>query len=72
MMLKSIIIWVFSNHYRAYDSRPLTGYDFSYSEKVFHYLDQAIELKPNYGDAKYFYGAECSANAMKAVNYMIN
>lgn len=54
----------FFNHYRAYDIRPQTKYDFSYSEKVFHYLDQAIELNPNYGDATYFYGAECSANAM--------
>ncbi|MCK4530308.1 MAG: tetratricopeptide repeat protein [Candidatus Marinimicrobia bacterium] len=53
----------FFNHYRAYDSRPLRGYDFSYSEKIFEYLDKAIELNPNYGDAKYFYGAECSGNA---------
>ncbi len=53
----------FFNHYRAYDSRPLRGYDFSYSEKIFEYLDKAIELNPNYGDAKYFYGAECSENA---------
>lgn len=53
----------FFNHYRAYDSRPLNGYDFSYSEKIFEYLNKAIELNPDYGDAKYFYGAECSANA---------
>lgn len=51
------------NHYRAYDSRPLRGYDFSYSEQIFKYLDKALELKPDYGDARYFYGAECSANA---------
>ena len=25
----------FFNHYRAYDSRPLKGYDLSYSERVF-------------------------------------
>lgn len=55
------------NHYRAYDSRPLRGYDFSYSEKIFAYFDRALELKPDYGDAKYFYGAECSGNAFVAM-----
>ncbi|MCC8034847.1 MAG: hypothetical protein LIO77_02800 [Rikenellaceae bacterium] len=53
----------FFTHYNAYDSRPVTGYDFSYSEKVYEYLLKALELDPDYGDAKYFYGAECSANA---------
>ncbi|MFA5010865.1 MAG: hypothetical protein WC644_02820 [Ignavibacteria bacterium] len=58
------------NHYRAYDSRPLSGYDFSYSERIFQYLDKALQLNPNYGDAKYFYGAECSGNAFIAMqNY---
>jgi len=57
----------FFNHYHAYDSRPLNGYDFSYSEKIFEYLDKAIELDPNYGNAKYFYGAECSGNAFQAM-----
>jgi tetratricopeptide (TPR) repeat protein len=52
------------NHYRAYDSRPLKGFDSSYSKQVFMYLDKALELDPGYGDAKYFYGAECSANAI--------
>lgn len=55
------------NHYRAYDSRPLSGYSFSYSEQIFKYLDKALELKPDYGDAKYFYGAECSGNAFIAM-----
>lgn len=50
-------------HYRAYDSRPLRDYDYSYSEQIFKYLDKALELNPDYGDAKYFYGAECSGNA---------
>jgi len=60
----------FFNHYRAYDSRSLKGYDFTYSEKIFDYLNKAIELDPNYGDAKYFYGAECSANAFRSMqNY---
>lgn len=53
----------FFNHYRAYDSRPLNGYDYNYSKNIFGYLEKAIELNPDYGDAKYFYGAECSANA---------
>ncbi len=58
------------NHYRAYDSRPLSGYDYSYSEQIFKYLDKALELNPNYGDAKYFYGAQCSGNAFLAMqNY---
>lgn len=58
------------NHYRAYDSRPLSGYDYSYSERIFKYLDKALELNPNYGDAKYFYGTECCANAFVAMqNY---
>jgi hypothetical protein len=58
------------SHYRAYDSRPLQGYDYSYSEQIFRYLDKALELNPGYGDAKYFYGAECSGNAFLAMqNY---
>ncbi|NOY36283.1 MAG: tetratricopeptide repeat protein [Chlorobi bacterium] len=60
----------FFNHYRAYDSRPLKGYDLSYSNKIFKYLDKAIELNPGFGNAKYFYGAECSGNAFAAMqNY---
>ena len=55
------------NHYRAYDSRPMKGYDFDYSQKIFDYFDKAISLNPDYGDAKYFYGAECSANAFEAM-----
>nr|WP_321356291.1 hypothetical protein [uncultured Draconibacterium sp.] len=58
------------NHYKAYDSRPLKGYDNSYSDQIFEYLDKALELNPNYGDAKYFYGAQCSGNAFLAMqNY---
>lgn len=58
------------NHYLAYDSRPLKGYDLSHSEKIFSYFDKALELNPNYGDAKYFYGAECSGNAFNSMqNY---
>lgn len=55
----------FFNHYNAYDSRPLQGYDSAYSQKVLTYLDKALEINPNYGDAKYFYLTECSAAAFK-------
>ncbi|NLO69871.1 MAG: tetratricopeptide repeat protein [Porphyromonadaceae bacterium] len=58
------------NHYNAYDSRPLKGYDFVFTERIFEYLDKAIELNPNYGDAKYFYSAECGSLAMNEMqNY---
>ena len=60
----------FFTHYRAYDSRPLKGYDFAYSQQIFDYLERAIELNPQYGDAKYFYSAECGSNAIVAMqNY---
>ncbi len=51
----------FYYHYNAYDSRPLAGYNSEYSDTVFYYLEKALELDPNYGDAKYFYTAECGA-----------
>jgi tetratricopeptide (TPR) repeat protein len=57
----------FFNHYRAYDSKPLGGYDYSYSERIFEYLEKAIELDPQMGNARYFYGAECSGNAFAAM-----
>lgn len=57
----------FFNHYLAYDSRPLRGYDEAFSQKIFHYLDRAIDLKPDYGDALYFYGAQCSGGAFGAM-----
>lgn len=51
-------------HYNAYDSRPLKGYDLNYSDTVLYYFNKALELDPDYGDAKYFYTAECGANAL--------
>jgi len=58
------------NHYRAYDSRLLAGYNFAYSQKIFNYLDKAISLNPQLRDAIYFYEAECGAVADKAMrNY---
>jgi tetratricopeptide (TPR) repeat protein len=63
----------FFNHYMANDSRLLSGYDYSYSQRIFEYLEKAIELNPNYGDAKYFYGAECCVNAFRAMqNYNLS
>ena len=51
------------NHYLASDSRPLTGCDYlTHSQKVFEYLNEAIRLNPQYGDALYFYAAECGTN----------
>lgn len=58
----------FFTHYNAYDSRPLASYRSTYSDTVFQYLDKALELNPNYGDAKYFYTAECGAAAFLEVN----
>ncbi len=56
-------------HYNAYDSRPLKGYDLSYSDTVHYYLNKALELDPNYGNAKYFYTAECGANAIYSLQH---
>jgi tetratricopeptide (TPR) repeat protein len=56
-------------HYNAYDSRPLAGYDQDYSDTVFYYLEKALELDPAYGDATYFYVAECGAQAFYALQH---
>jgi len=57
----------FYSHYLAYDSRPLIGYGSKYSNKVVYYLEKAIELDPNYGNAYYFLMAEYGARATKAL-----
>lgn len=54
----------FYSHYLAYDSRPLIGYGEKYSTKVLSYLEKAIELNPNYGEAYYFLMAEYGARAL--------
>lgn len=54
-------------HYNAYDSRPLVGYNSHYSDTVFFYLEKALKIDPNYGDAKYFYTAECGALVTQAM-----
>jgi tetratricopeptide (TPR) repeat protein len=55
----------FFNHFNAYDSRPLKGYNSDYSDKILNYLDKSLELNPNHGNAKYFYFIECLAVAFK-------
>lgn len=57
----------FFKHYQASDSRPLQGWNPSFSEQIYQHLEKAIELNPDYGNARYFYGAECSANAFRAM-----
>lgn len=57
----------FFMHYQANDSRPLIGYNLERSEEIFGNLEKAIRLKADFGDAKYFYGAECSANAFNSM-----
>jgi tetratricopeptide (TPR) repeat protein len=60
----------FFKHYLGNDSRLLAGYDAAFSEQIFKHLNRAIKLNPNFGDAKYFYGAERCANAEWAMqNY---
>ena len=45
-------------HYLCYDSRPLTGYDEEWSNKILGYLEKVIKLDPNFGNAYYFIGVE--------------
>ena len=54
-------------HYNAYDSRPMAGYDASVSDTVFKYMKKALNLSPDYGNARYFYTAECGAAATRAL-----
>lgn len=54
-------------HYLAYDSRPLKGYTLNWSDLVLQYLNKAISLKPDYGDAFYFLGAEYGGRARQAL-----
>ncbi len=57
----------FYSHYLAYDSRPLVGAGLKYSDKVIFYLEKAIELNPNYGNAYYFLMAEYGARALNSL-----
>lgn len=57
----------FFSHYIGSDSRLYNAYNREYTEQILNYLDMAISLKPDYGDAKYFYGAECSTVAFQGM-----
>jgi len=52
---------------RNRQSRLLAGCDFAYSQKIFDYLDKAINMNPQLKDAIYFYEAECGAVAGSAM-----
>ncbi len=54
-------------HYLSYDSVPLVGYNSSYPDKVLVNLEKTIKLKPDYGNAYYFIGAQYGANAIDAL-----
>lgn len=55
-------------HYKVSDSRPYPGKGDQWSrEEVLKPLQKAVELNPNYGDAKYFLAAEYGARAMEAL-----
>ena len=54
-------------HYLAYDSRPFKSYSLDWSDLVLEYLNKAISIDPNYGDAYYFLGAEYGGRARDAL-----
>ncbi len=56
------------SHYIVYDSRPFPekGDEWSKNE-IIKNLEKAIELKPDYGYAYYFLGAEYGARALEAL-----
>jgi tetratricopeptide (TPR) repeat protein len=56
------------SHYLGSDTRPMTGHNYlALSQKIFEYLNEAIRLNPQYGDALYFYTAECGTMAELAL-----
>lgn len=56
------------SHYIVYDSRPFPGKGDEWSKnEVIKNLEKAIELKPDYGYAYYFLGAEYGARALEAL-----
>jgi tetratricopeptide (TPR) repeat protein len=55
-------------HYKVSDSRPYPGKGDQWSrEEVLKPLQKAVQINPNYGDAKYFLAAEYGARAMEAL-----
>lgn len=57
----------FFNHYRAYDSRPLKGIRSLVLRACLLLSGPGAGARSVVGDARYFYGAECSANAFHAM-----
>jgi tetratricopeptide (TPR) repeat protein len=56
------------SHYLVYDTRPFENAGDKWSkEKVLNNLKKAVELNPDYGDAKYFLAAEYGARAHQAI-----
>lgn len=56
------------SHFMVYDSRPFPGKNDKWSrEQVLKNFQTAVELNPNYGDAKYFLAAEYGARALEAL-----
>ncbi len=56
------------SHYLVYDTRPFTNKGNLWSkEQVLKNFQKAVELDPNYGDAKYFLAVEYGARALEAL-----
>ena len=56
------------SHFMVYDTRPFPGKSDKWSkEQVLKNLQKAVELNPNYGDAKYFLAAEYGTRALEAL-----
>jgi tetratricopeptide (TPR) repeat protein len=56
------------SHYIVYDTRPFSNKSDQWSKnQVLKNLQKAVELDPDFGDAKYFLAAEYGARALEAV-----
>ena len=56
------------SHYIVYDTRPFSNKSDQWSkQQILKNLQKAVELDPNYGDAKYFLAAEYGARALEAL-----
>lgn len=54
-------------HYRAYDWRPIIGYNESYPDSVLYFLEKAILINPNYRESFYWLHAQYGARAGEAL-----
>jgi len=55
------------SHYRCYDSRPLSGFTRATSDSTLGYLERAVQLNPELGDAYYFIGTEHGCRSRDAL-----